>query len=208
MHPRFAFVVLTGLVLLLAVVRPAGAEEKPSEPVVPAAVRVPPGHKLLARAEAKGVQIYKSVAGTDRTLAWVLEAPLADLFSREGQKVGYHYAGPSWEAADGSMITRDKAQAVQTAAAPNAQDDIPYSLAAHQSPSSGGPRGHLHQSSVYSASRHARRAGACRGSQASGDAGRRGIPGHLLFLWSCGLTARTAECRSRSHRGLPVSLAW
>src|SRR5918992_5195064 len=70
MHPRFAFVVLTGLVLLLAVVRPAGAEEKPSEPVVPAAVRVPPGHKLLARAEAKGVQIYKSVAGTDRTLAW------------------------------------------------------------------------------------------------------------------------------------------
>jgi Protein of unknown function (DUF3455) len=128
MHPRFAFVVLTGLVLLLAVVRPAGAEEKPSEPVVPAAVRVPPGHKLLARAEAKGVQIYKSVAGTDRTLAWVLEAPLADLFSREGQKVGYHYAGPSWEAADGSMITRDKAQAVQTAAAPNAQDDIPWLL--------------------------------------------------------------------------------
>jgi hypothetical protein len=58
----------------------------------------------------------------------VLEAPLADLFSREGQQVGYHYAGPSWEAADGITVTRDQAHAVQMAAAPHAQDDIPWLL--------------------------------------------------------------------------------
>ena len=128
MRPRFAFVALTGFLLLLVAVHPAGAEEQSSEPAVPSALRVPPGHKLLIRAEAKGVQIYKSVAGTDQTLGWVLEAPLADLFSREGQKVGYHYAGPSWEAADGSTVARDQAQAVQIAAAPNTQDDIPWLL--------------------------------------------------------------------------------
>ena len=128
MRPCYAFIVLTGLLVLLRAMHPAGAEEQPSAPAVPSVLRVPPGHTLLVKAEATGVQIYKSVAGPDRTLAWVLEAPLADLFSREGQKVGSHYAGPSWEARDGSTVTRDQAQAVQTAAAPNAQHDIPWLL--------------------------------------------------------------------------------
>src|SRR5262249_50184540 len=57
MRPRCVFVVLTGLLLFLVVVHPAGTEESPSEPAVSSALRVPPGHTLLARAEAKGVQI-------------------------------------------------------------------------------------------------------------------------------------------------------
>jgi hypothetical protein len=35
---------------------------------VPSELRVPSGHKLLIRAEAKGVQIYKSVEGKDGKL--------------------------------------------------------------------------------------------------------------------------------------------
>jgi hypothetical protein len=125
MRHRFAFVALIGLLLLVAV-HSIGAEEPPSEPGVPAELRVPPGHKLLIRAEAKGVQIYKSVEGKDGQLEWVLEAPLADLFGREGQRLGSHYEGPSWEATDGSKVTRDKGTAVQMATAPNAQEDIPW----------------------------------------------------------------------------------
>ena len=108
MRYSFASVAPTGILLLLLAVHPAGAEEQRSEPEVPSELRVPPGYKLLARAEAKGVQIYKSVEGKDGKLEWALEAPLADLFSGEGKKLGSHYEGPSWEAMDGSKVTRDK----------------------------------------------------------------------------------------------------
>jgi hypothetical protein len=128
MRHSFSSVALTGILLLLVAVQPVGAEEQQSEPGVPSGLRVPSGHNLLVRAEAKGVQIYKSVEGKDGKLEWVLEAPLADLFSGEGKKLGFHYEGPSWEAMDGSKVTRDKEQAVQMAAAPNAQEDIPWLL--------------------------------------------------------------------------------
>ena len=52
---------------------------------------------LVAR--AKGVQIYEC-----REAKWVFVAPEAELFDRAGNKVGTHYAGPHWEAADGSKV--------------------------------------------------------------------------------------------------------
>ncbi len=128
MRHSFASVALTGILLLFVAVHPVEAAEQPSEPEVPSELRVPPGQKLLVRAEAKGVQIYKSVEGKDGMLEWALEAPLADLFNGEGEKLGFHYEGPSWEGMDGSKVTRDKEQAVQMAAAPNAQEDIPWLL--------------------------------------------------------------------------------
>ena len=139
------------------------------------AVRVAgaPDYKLLARAEAKGVQIYKSVEGKDGKLEWALEAPLADLFSGEGKKLGSHYEGPSWEAMDGSKVTRDKGQAVQMAAAPNAQEDIPWLLI--KCTGGGGQAGNLQPGGVYSAGQHQRREGPCRGSHTRGDQGRCGV---------------------------------
>lgn len=50
-------------------------------------------------APAKGVQIYEC-----RDAKWVFIAPEADLFDRGGRKIGTHYAGPTWEAADGSKV--------------------------------------------------------------------------------------------------------
>jgi hypothetical protein len=35
---------------------------------------------------------------------WAFVAPEADLFDGRGRKVGRHYAGPHWEAVDGSKI--------------------------------------------------------------------------------------------------------
>ena len=127
MRYSVAFVALTSMLLLLAV-HPARTEMQQSMPEVPSELRVPPGDRDLVRAEAQGVQIYKSVEGKDRQPEWVLEAPLADLFSSEGKKLGSHYEGPSWEATDGSKGTRDKEQAVQMAAVPHAQEDIPWLL--------------------------------------------------------------------------------
>ena len=59
-----------------------------------------PANESLAQVvPAKGVQIYEC-----RDAKWVFVAPEADLFDRYGKKIGTHYAGPAWEAADGSKV--------------------------------------------------------------------------------------------------------
>jgi hypothetical protein len=104
-----------------------GANEKP-RPAIPEKLKVPAGHKLLLRVQAKGVQIYRAVTGKDGKLAWELEAPLADLFDGEGKKVGCHYAGPAWEASDGSKVVRDTKEPVKSAEAKEAAKNIPWLL--------------------------------------------------------------------------------
>jgi hypothetical protein len=48
---------------------------------------------------AQGVQIYEC-----RDSQWVFVAPAAELFDTHGKKIGRHYAGPYWEATDGSKV--------------------------------------------------------------------------------------------------------
>ena len=48
---------------------------------------------------AKGVQIYECRNGQ-----WAFVAPEAELFDASGKRIGRHYAGPQWEAADGSKV--------------------------------------------------------------------------------------------------------
>jgi len=51
----------------------------------------------------KGVQIYScQPAGT--AYAWKLKAPDAILLDDKGETVGRHFAGPTWQARDGSTI--------------------------------------------------------------------------------------------------------
>ena len=53
--------------------------------------------------QAKGVQIY--TCGVDGPApAWRLRAPDATLFDARGQVAGRHFAGPSWQAGDGSIV--------------------------------------------------------------------------------------------------------
>lgn len=61
----------------------------------------PAANESLKRiVHAKGVQLYEC---RDRT--WVFVAPEADLFDSKGNRVGRHFAGPTWEATgDGSRI--------------------------------------------------------------------------------------------------------
>src|SRR5262245_41679968 len=59
-----------------------------------AVLQVPPGNKVHYHVYAAGVQIYTN--DTARA-AWVFKAPEAVLFDAEGNVVGIHYAGPTWE---------------------------------------------------------------------------------------------------------------
>jgi hypothetical protein len=72
----------------------------------PGPLKVPAGEMLSLRARAAGVQIYVCQAGKEdpAQFAWVLKAPEADLFDGAGKKVAKHYAGPTWEANDGSKV--------------------------------------------------------------------------------------------------------
>ena len=108
----------------------------------PVAVSVPPSlqggadESLAMIVPAKGVQIYECRPRREQVGAfeWFFVAPEADLFDQRGDKVGRHYAGPHWEANDGSKLLGTlKARA--DAPAPGA---IPWLLLAAKSV---GPQG-------------------------------------------------------------------
>jgi hypothetical protein len=98
MFLRFA---LAGLVAGCAASTAARADD------IPASLQVPPGAVLTQKLHAVGVQIYSCGAGKDGTgrFEWVLKAPEADLSDQAGHKIAKHYAGPTWEAVDGSKVT-------------------------------------------------------------------------------------------------------
>lgn len=79
------------------------ALESPQD--VPAALQVPDTQKLVVAAHAVGVQVYQCIAaaGTGQ-YDWTLSGPDAELSDRAGTRIGRHYAGPTWTAADGSTV--------------------------------------------------------------------------------------------------------
>jgi uncharacterized protein DUF3455 len=74
---------------------------------IPAPLQVPPNHVLAQQLHGVGAQIYSCRPGKDddARVEWQLKEPQADLFDASGNKIGKHYAGPSWEAKDGSKVT-------------------------------------------------------------------------------------------------------
>jgi hypothetical protein len=66
---------------------------------VPESLKPTASESLARVVPAKGVQIYEC-----RDAKWVFVAPDAQLFDRSGKQIGTHYAGPHWEAADGSKV--------------------------------------------------------------------------------------------------------
>ena len=53
---------------------------------------------------------------------WALKAPEAELFDQSGARIGRHYAGPTWESADGSRVV---GEVMQRSAVPGA---VPWLL--------------------------------------------------------------------------------
>ena len=90
---------------------------------VPPQLQPPANEHLLLKVHAKGDQIYacKEAAGQ---FSWMLKAPDAQLFDKDGKLFGKHFAGPSWEANDGSRVT---GKAVANARSPDA-DSVAWLL--------------------------------------------------------------------------------
>jgi hypothetical protein len=88
---------LSGIILALsALPLPAAAAE------VPAAIAAL-GETLVATIHAQGAQVYECKADATGKLVWQFREPIATLIV-DGKTVGRHYAGPSWELADGSSV--------------------------------------------------------------------------------------------------------
>lgn len=54
-------------------------------------------------AYGKGVQIYTCMSANGQ-YAWRLKAPDASLTDASGKPIGKHFAGPTWQATDGSTV--------------------------------------------------------------------------------------------------------
>ena len=91
------------LVALVAGSTPAWAG---TDLLVPENLRPPATEVLSLETEAIGVQIYECNASKDEStrFEWIFKAPEADLFDKAGNKMGKHYAGPTWEWNDGSKV--------------------------------------------------------------------------------------------------------
>jgi hypothetical protein len=86
---------------------PPGGTSRPTVSI-PFILKPPAGEVLQRTLMADGVQIYECRAAKPADTAarpqWALVAPEATLADNKGSPVGKHYAGPTWEASDGSKI--------------------------------------------------------------------------------------------------------
>ncbi len=109
-----------------------GAQQAPQK------LQPPANEQLVLQVHAKGDQIYTCKADGDH-FAWTLKGPEAKLFDKADKEIGKHFAGPSWEANDGSRVT---GKAVANEPSPD-PDSIPWLLVTVVSRSGEGALAHV-----------------------------------------------------------------
>jgi Protein of unknown function (DUF3455) len=121
----------THLSLSLLACLAAGAAFAEASMEVPEPLRAADGEQLAMTLRARGVQVYecRAVKGSPYAYEWALVAPDAELFDAQGAHAGKHYAGPHWEAIDGSRV----AGTVKARAEAPAAGAIPWLLLAAKS---------------------------------------------------------------------------
>ncbi len=102
-------------------------------PDIPQELRPPDGLVLSERLQAEGRQVYVCQNAAN-AYTWKLKAPEATLVDVSGKPAGRHFAGPTWEAADGSRVS---GKMVATVASPD-PDSIPWLLVRAESHSGTG----------------------------------------------------------------------
>jgi hypothetical protein len=106
--PKRGRMLAAGVVALTALLTaPQAAQARQATSDVPSDLQVPEGNTVFLVGHAVGVQIY-SCAVTASGTAWTLLAPRADLYGENGRLVATHFAGPTWEANDGSRVVGKK----------------------------------------------------------------------------------------------------
>lgn len=120
-------IALAGLMLLATVALPT-VRSGHAAAAVPDNLAVPRGAMPLFKTYAAGVQTYVCTPEGDYldklAFVWTFKGPEAQLWDELGEKIGTHYAGPTWEGNDGSVVAGEVAA---RADAPNA-GAIPWLL--------------------------------------------------------------------------------
>jgi hypothetical protein len=121
---------------LFALLAGCATGNRDSAPAVPESLRVSASQVVFVRARGVGVQIYECQSSDEDPahFAWVLKAPDAQLSDRAGKTIIRHFAGPTWQAADGSAVVGEVV-ARENAPAP---DDIVWLLLRAKSTSGSG----------------------------------------------------------------------
>jgi len=83
------------------------AHAEPDAPTVPSKIAVDPGYKVFLIGHAVGVQIYSCNGAS-----WTFVAPRANLYGDNGQLITTHFAGPRWQARDGSVALGSRVDGV------------------------------------------------------------------------------------------------
>jgi len=97
---RFNRLLLVGIVAATAVLSLTQvAQAGPPPPVVPDEIQVPEGNKVFLVGHAIGVQIYSC-----NGVSWGSATPRANLYDDQGKLIITHFAGPTWQAKDGSRV--------------------------------------------------------------------------------------------------------
>lgn len=123
------FTGLSAIALLAAGALSGCASRMSTEPRVdnatlPDAIRVPAGHAQSLYTTGTGEITYEcreKKAGSGHE--WAFVAPVATLTNAKGQVVGKYFAGPTWQANDGSQVTGK-----QLAVSPATPGNIPLQL--------------------------------------------------------------------------------
>jgi hypothetical protein len=123
---------LTRLLFTLAALALSGELAFPQSQDIPSALAPQQGAMLLGKYAAKGVQIYVCRV-KEATNEWAFKAPEAKLVDAEGRPFAKHYAGPTWEAPDGSKAV---GKVLANEPAPKA-GAIPWLLLSAESSASG-----------------------------------------------------------------------
>jgi len=88
--------------ILFAAVMFTGALAGTASAQVPDAIAAK-GETAVLTVHAEGAQVYDCKADPAGKLIWQFREPIATLM-RDGQTVGRHYVGPTWESVDGSRV--------------------------------------------------------------------------------------------------------
>jgi Protein of unknown function (DUF3455) len=104
--PAFKGLAATRMPLFALVVAGCTTPKVATIPSVPDNLRAPATEVVSLETEATGVQIYECNARKDEParFEWIFKALEADLYDGAGNKIGKHYAGPTWESNDGSKV--------------------------------------------------------------------------------------------------------
>jgi hypothetical protein len=94
---------LSTALALLGLVPGLAYADSPPPPSVPAAIQVPAGNVPFLLGRATGTQNY-TCQRSSNGFAWTFVAPSATLVDGKGKQIMTHFAGPTWQAKDGSKV--------------------------------------------------------------------------------------------------------